>query len=185
MMVALVAIAVGLSLGALSGGSVLGLVEVSLRFEWLVLVLFVVQAISRGRIAGIGASAIGIAVWAFTCLALLAFLSPDVRRPGVWIVGVGIALNMLVVLVNGGMPIILPESAVSSTTVASVAQSMGFYQMAGPGTVLTALGDVIVLGWGGYRALMSCGDVLLAIGVAVFIVDAMANDSVTRARAQA
>lgn len=172
-MIALAAIALGLALGAASGGSVGRLEAVRLRFEVPVLLLFVVQGVARGRITGTSATSFGLLVWVASCVGLLILLVPDWRRAGVWAVAVGMGLNLFVVLINGGMPVALPNHVVVGSAAASVAQSMGFYQLAGPGTVLAAAGDVVALSFGSYRLLLSPGDILLAVGVAVLIVDAM------------
>ncbi len=88
-------------------------------------------------------------------------------------VGVGLALNLLVVLSNGGMPVLLTDPIALSNAGAQISRSLGFYQLAGPGTVLASLGDVVPLGLGAYRVLLSPGDVLLVVGVAALIVSSM------------
>jgi len=171
--IAFAAVTIGLLLGSACGGSVRGLEAVGLRHELPVLILFVVQGVARGRIAGTTASTVGTAVWVCSCIALVVVLAPDWRRPGVWIVCVGMGLNLLVVLVNGGMPILLEGKELVSASVSTISESMGFYQIAGPGTVVAALGDVVLLAVGGYRVLVSCGDILLVVGVSLFVADAM------------
>jgi len=175
-MIALVAIALCLSLGLASGGEMRGLETISLRFELPVLGLFVVQGIARGRIAGTNASSLGFAVWVLSCVVLLVLLAPDWRRAGIWVVAIGLALNLLVVLFNGGMPVYVTTPG-SIGAAASISRSMGFYQLAGPGTALALLGDVIHLGVGGFRAMLSPGDVLLAVGVVAVIISAMIGNA--------
>ena len=51
-----------------------------------------------------------------------------------------------------------------------MAASNGFYELAGSGTVLGWLGDTMPLRVFGLGQILSLGDVLLAVGVAVFIV---------------
>jgi hypothetical protein len=170
-MAALAAIVLGLTLGVASGGEVRNLKHLRIGHEGPVILLFAVQALARGRIAGTSASSIGLSVWVLSCVALLGFLMADWRRPGVWVLCVGMALNLLVVLLNGGMPIAVGERL--GDVAVSVARSASFYQLAGPGTLLTLLGDVVPLGAGAYQVLLSPGDALLAIGVAVFMVDGM------------
>lgn len=174
-MIALAAIVLGLAIGVACGGSIRGLNAVSLRFEWPVLLLFAVQALARGRVAGTRASSLGIVVWVLSCVVLLVFLAPDWLRIGVWVAGMGIALNVFVVLLNGGMPVVLASQTVANETAVSVARGAGFYQLAGPGTLMGVLGDVLSLTIGGYHILVSPGDVLLALGVAVFIVVPMVD----------
>jgi len=177
MMVVSSALAIGLLLGLVCGGSVRNLGGVRLRFEWVVIPLFVVQALARGRLAGASASSLGVSIWLVGTLVLLAFLAPDWRQPGVWVSGVGMALNMLVVLANGGMPVVPPGQVPASQAAASLAQSAGFYHLAGPGTILVTLGDVLPLGMGATTTLLSAGDVLLTLGVAIYILRSMTGSS--------
>ncbi len=172
-MIALYAILLALALGAASGGSIGSLAQVRLRYELPVLVLFGVQAIARGRIAGTSASSFGLIVWMLSCAALIGILGSEWRRPGIWVVCFGLALNLLVVLLNGGMPVGLGVDTAVTAVAPMVARSMSFYQLAGPGTMWGALGDVVPLGRAGYQVLVSPGDALLAIGVAVFIAEGM------------
>lgn len=174
-MIALVAIVLGLALGTIAGGSIRRLETSSLRFEWLVLILFIVQAVARGRIAGAGASSLGIAVWVLGCIGLLGLLAPDWRQPGIWVVCVGVALNIFVVLLNGGMPVVAEGQVMAAEVAGSVVRSMGFYQLAGPGTLMAVLGDVVPLAFGAYRILVSPGDLLLALGITVFMVEVMVH----------
>ena len=131
------------------------------------------QGIARGRIGGTSASLVGLVVWVVSCIILIVLLIPDWRRVGIWVVGVGLALNLLVVLANGGMPVLVTDPIALSKAGAPIARSMGFYQLAGPGTALAPLGDVVPLGLGAYRVLLSPGDVLLVVGVATLIVGSM------------
>jgi len=171
--IALAAIILGLALGAASGGSLRRLQHVKVRHEWLVLAFFAAQAFARGRIAGSTASAFGTTLWALTCVVLLGSLWADWRQPGVWVVCVGLALNLLVVLLNGGMPIALNLETLTGDAAVTIARTLSFYQVAGPETSMAMLGDVVPLSVGAYRVLVSPGDVLLAIGVAVFLANGM------------
>jgi hypothetical protein len=172
-LVAAAAIIIAIACGMACGGSIRGLQEINLRFEVPVLVLFVAQGVARGRLAGTSASAFGLVVWVTSCLLLLVLVAPDWRRPGVWVVGTGLAANLLVVMLNGGMPITVPGWVSMDQAATSIARSVGFYALAGPGTLLAGLGDVVLLAIGSYRILASPGDVLLALGVSALIVDAM------------
>ncbi len=145
-----------------------------MRHESAVLVLFLIQAVARGRMIGTSATPWAFAVWAVCCVALLLLLAPSWRRQGVWVLLIGMALNLAVVLANGGMPLEVPGST-SAIPKSAIASTGGFYLLAGQGTVLASLGDALLVGTRGYRLLLSAGDVLLAIGVSTLIVDAMLN----------
>jgi hypothetical protein len=79
----------------------------------------------------------------------------------------GILLNLDVVLGNFGMPVVLGGLATGASALSAVRQSMGFYAFAHPGTILVCLGDVLPVEMFGQRALVSVGDILLAVGVIV------------------
>lgn len=172
-MIALAAVILGLVLGLVSGGSVRRLESAHIRFEWAALMLFVIQAVARGRVSGAGASTLGMAIWVGSGVVLLAILAPDWRHAGVWLIGLGLGLNLIVVLLNGGMPVVVPSDVTVGSAAQSIAGAAGFYQLAGPGTHAKLLGDVIRLGAAGSRILVSPGDILLLIGLTAFIVDAM------------
>jgi hypothetical protein len=182
--VALAAVALGLALGWASGGATRGLEALKLRFEVPVIALFVVQAVARGRVAGARATSFGLGLWALSCVVLLILLVPDWRRPGIWIAEMGIGINLMVVLVNGAMPVFLPPSAAVASASMSVARSLGFYQLAGPGTVAGMLGDVLQCSFWRFHALVSAGDVLLAVGVTVLIAASMLDSPTTTETAE-
>jgi hypothetical protein len=86
---------------------------------------------------------------------------------------VGLVLNVLVVLLNGGMPVAVPGAVDSGSTAALIRESLGFYQIAGESTIGAELGDSMLLRLSTAKLLLSPGDVVLAVGVAVFVSAAM------------
>lgn len=177
-MLAAVALVGGALLGWLCGGSLRGVEHIQLRFGWLLLLLFVVQGVARGRIAGASATSAGLIVWIVSCVLLVAVLLPNFRTPGVWLAIVGLILNLLVVLLNGGMPVFSATVGSTAEAVSAVAKSSGFYQVAGQATIATLLADVLPLTVGRTRILLSSGDVLLVVGVVSLMVSAMLAPSV-------
>ncbi len=106
---------------AVCAGLVLGLIKAWLRKKpfslpdlsllWLGVLAFVPQAlafylpITRSRIPDDWASAALI----FSQLLLLAFFWANRRKPGFWLFGCGLALNLVVILLNGGWMPTTPE----------------------------------------------------------------------------
>ena len=82
----------------------------------------------------------------------------------------GVLLNVNVVLLNQGMPI---GVAATPAAIAGIAAGGGFYHVAGLTTVAAWAGDVLPLRTMGHTYYLSPGDVLLGVGVAVLIADAM------------
>ncbi len=163
-MLALVAIATGLLLVGLLGGSLRALGEARVRGELMILALFLVQAVARGSAGRVGS--LGLIIWAGCSVALLLLMVVQIRVPGLALAALGIGLNALVVLLNSGMPVVPPPGS-EGQVAAAVSASAGFYHVADARTVLPVLGDVLPAGAG----IASIGDVLLALGVCIFIVD--------------
>ena len=168
------AIGVGLALGWASGGSVQRLAEPSWRWGWLAILLFIAQGVSRGRLLGLaGWPQLGIAVWVCSSLCLVLILLLEWRVPGMILVGIGSLANVEVVLLNGGMPVGLPPlGTYEALHVLSGAQRV-FYHPVAEHTLGSALGDVLPLGAAGSWTMVSAGDVLLIVGVCVWVVGTM------------
>lgn len=170
MMIPLAAVLLGVILGLACGGSIYPLSEVRLRHEWLVLVLFVVQAVARGRALGTGTSA-ALPVWVISSGLLVGVLFLNYRRPGLLVVAAGVLVNLDVVLLNHGMPVFLTAAEQSSVSgpLPLQAATHGFYRELIFGTVAPSMGDVLRLRVMGRVLAVSPGDILLAVGVTICI----------------
>ena len=103
-------------------------------------------------------------------LLLLLVIVANKDRRGMWLAGLGVAMNFVVIGLNGGMPVL--EGAV---VVASGFES-GLNVMADikhvpldEGTRLAFLADVIPLRVAGQGQVLSLGDVFLAVGIGSFL----------------
>jgi hypothetical protein len=177
-MPALFAVLIGVLLGLATGGRLYRLAGVKLRGEWLILTLFVVQAFARGRLLGVfGASQWSLAVWTSASCVLIFTLLLNWRVPGMALGAVGILMNVDVVLVNMGMPVLMDRQAglaeIAAAADASNA-SGGFYRLALQGDIFRWFGDTIPVALGRSVVLMSPGDVVLMVAVAVTIINGMA-----------
>lgn len=168
-MLAAVAIILGLALSFAAGGSMRRLASVQVEGEWLMLTLFLVQAVARQMAGDFGS--LGLLVWAACSVALLLLLIRQVRLRGLGLAALGVGLNALVVLLNSGMPVVVSAGSLAEAR-AAVASSAGFYNLADARTLLPLLGDVLPVGTG----LASLGDLLLAAGVWTFLVDRSLQD---------
>ena len=160
-MLLLAAVFAGLAVGVLSGGK-LGNLS-SLRFRWplFVLAVLVIKEVvlitPLSRVDGIqlvyAASLAALVAWTVWHFDLL---------PGVWLVSIGAALNLVVVVANGGRMPVAPELAGHLVERGHIGQ----YVVMGPGTNLAWLADWIDVP-GPLGGAYSPGDVIVAIGIAV------------------
>jgi hypothetical protein len=174
---ALAAVLIGVLLGYAAGGGIGGLAELKLRYEWPVLALFVIQAVARGRLLGmVGASQLSLAVWVLASSLLVLAMAANWRIPGMALGATGVLMNVDVVLLNAGMPVRLGDSAntMSVAVAAEFAHSTGsFYRVAQQADALKWLGDSMPITMGRSLVLVSPGDIVLVVAVAVVIVHGM------------
>jgi hypothetical protein len=175
-MVLLSAVAVGLAAGLLRAGTAKRrLAEPALLSTWLVAVAFLPQwfaffgPASRFRLPE---SAIPVALITSQVL-LLAFVWINRTQPGFWALGVGLALNLAVIALNGGwMPISLETLARMYPNRAAGAwiegQRLGTTKdmiMAVSDMRLAWLSDRFILpSWFPYQVAFSLGDIFIATG---------------------
>ena len=170
-MIAVAALGLGVFAGAAAGGSFRGLTSVRLRFEAVLLAAFVFQGMARGRLVATSPTRWGMIAWVIASIAMILLLSLNLRRPGIPIAAAGILLNLLVVLANSGMPVSVGHLASASHGIS--VRSAGFYVVANASTLGAAVSDTIPLTMLGQTYLLSVGDILLAVGVAVTIASSM------------
>ena len=161
------AIAFGVALGLAGGGNLSNLAR--LKFRWPLLLVgavalrYVVIFSPLSRVDGAqyvyAASLTVIVLWTIWHLRLL---------PGVWLVTLGAALNLIVVVANGGrMPVDATLAARQLGGILAERGHIGQYAVMGPDTHLGFLGDWVSLG--PLPEAYSPGDVLIAMGIALVI----------------
>lgn len=168
-MTAAVGLGIGVALTTLLGGSLRGLVDVRMRFQASIALLFVLQVFARGRFPLLSEwRGFSVVVWSATCVALLVLLHLNRHLPGIPLISLGLGLNTLVVLLNTGMPVLVPGDAPIE------AASWDFYHLAGDADWPVLLADVLPLpgGW-----LVSLGDVVLVVGTIHLVVEAATSPS--------
>ncbi len=104
---------------------------------------------------------------------LVLFLVANLRRPGLSVAALGLALNTTVIFANGGrMPVRLSawKATGYSTTTLEKHGSYDNNVLGGHHTHLSFLGDVFPMpSWVPFASAFSIGDVLLVVGAAVFV----------------
>jgi hypothetical protein len=158
----LLVLVISIALGALRGGSLRNLSGMRVKFWWLLPVGFVLLAVATFVPADQHELAVILILVSY--LPLLAFVLLNRKLNGMWIAGIGILMNFTVIVVNGGMPVLAEAAQIASG-------SSGSLSLGAKHVLLTAdtsfpfLADVIPLP----GAVLSLGDVFLAIGIGVFL----------------
>lgn len=176
MLLAVVALAVAVGLGYATGGDLRRLGRLPLRRTGLVWAAGAVQL--AGSLLGGPAYQAGLAGSA----ALVAvFLQRNRGLRGTGLLALGLLANALVVGVNGAMPVSLAaagRAGVSTQDILTGADAR--HVVAGPGTRLRWLGDVVPVPWPVHPEAASPGDVLLSAGLAQLVVVGMRRGAAGR-----
>jgi len=174
MILVLIVIGVAIVVGLAAGGSLRRFERVNVHWWGVALAGLLLQGVSlSGRLS---APLDSIALLGSYGL-LLAFALVNRRLPAVWLVVAGLALNVLVIAINDGMPV----SASALETAGSGAESLlgagtGKHHVMHDGDSLTPLADVIGIP-APVGAVISIGDVLLYAGIAILVVAIMLGRS--------
>ncbi len=168
-------ILVGLLLGLLVGGRLGNLASIQLRWTWLLLLAVVVRLGTEGLLnAGVDiVETLRVPLLAAGFGLLLAALWVNRTYPGMSVAFVGILLNGIVILVNGGfMPIWSVSLAAAGFSPQDVTSALHVIIEGDGATFLTRaliIGDVIPIPLPIVQNVASLGDVLLSIGLAFFL----------------
>lgn len=191
-MILLAALALAMLTAWARGGRLGALAETGLRHGWLAMLGFGLQLgiIYRPATAppepwsGLALLLIG------SYLMLCIFAGLNWKRPGIPLMAVGLALNLAVMVVNGGYMPVTPEAleranlshlAGAATSGSRVAMSKDVL-LSREATRLWLLSDILVFG-PPLRTAFSVGDLLLAAGAFVFFHSAMRSSTKPGARA--
>jgi MFS transporter, DHA3 family, macrolide efflux protein len=169
----LIAMLVGVGAGLLAGGRIANLLSLRLRFGILIVAAIVLRFGTQSLLAAgvdvVDQLRVPLLGLAFGLLVVTLWLNRS--QPGMLIAMVGVALNALAILLNGGwMPVYLPALAVAGIEPSELSPTfhvalpetldLEFLLRGGP------IGDVLPLPLPLLANVISVGDVLLAAGVA-------------------
>lgn len=171
MSIAVILLVVGVLAGLARGGRFENLGKLRFRWPWLVFLGLVLQ-ISAELFAGfvfpnLRDDGRGLAILLSSYVLLIGFVIANRRVAGMLLIGAGLALNLLVIGVNDGMPVSVPAAEVAGFDPEGYLERAVKHRRMGPGTRLKFLGDIIPVPV--LRNAVSIGDVVLGIGIFVMV----------------
>lgn len=174
MLLVLIVIGLAVCVGFAAGGSLRPFERFRVHWWGVALVGLALQGIpfTSGVSRPIGVAAL---LGSYVLLGSFAFVNR--RLPAVWLVMVGLALNFVVIGVNDGMPVSAGALEVAGASAEGLASEGTLkHHLMGPGDILTPLGDVIGIP-PPIGVVISIGDVILYVGIAVLVVVVMLGRS--------
>ncbi len=166
-----IVIFLALAIAVLRGGRLVNLGDIELRAWWL---LFIALGLQLGtgflpqrewsEWAGLT-----MVLFSFGLLMILVMLNRS--KPGMWIAGIGVLMNFVVIAANGGMPVLAGAAEVASGFTVSDPDLSGTFKhvLLDESSRLTFFADVIPLRLVGIGEVISLGDIFLALGLGVFL----------------
>ncbi len=163
-------LAISLFIALARGGRIANLAEIELRLWWLLIVGFLIQAAAGFFPSSDLVRAGGPWILVASYIPIVIAVTANREKPGMWLAGVGILMNLSVIIANQGMPV-LGESitAASDFTLNNPVIADFKHVPFDEDTLLGFLSDVIPLRIFGQGHVISLGDVLLAIGLGRFL----------------
>lgn len=161
-------------LGLVTRGKLSNFAQLKFRWPWLIVAVVLVRyAVLLPPLDRFEAARF---IYVLALAGIVAWTLWQVDRvPGIWLVSIGAAVNLLVIAVNGFRMPVAPEFASHLATAGSFAQ----YTVMTSGTTLNLLGDWIKLSPS--PEVYSIGDVLVAFGLAIVVFLSIRNPRSYRA----
>lgn len=150
-----------------------------LRIHWWALAIggLALQTVPVGSIGSVRSSVVGAAALIASYVLLLWFLAVNRWIPAVRIMALGLLLNLLVVSLNGGMPVTARAVQLAGGSPEIVGQTeTAKHHLAAEDDLLVFLGDVIPVPRP-VGIVLSIGDLLLYAGMAWFVIQVMRGRS--------
>lgn len=160
-----------LAIAVLRGGRLVNLGDIELRAWWLLFVALGLQIGTRWLPDESWSEWVGIGMVLVSFGLLMIMVLLNRSKPGMWIAGLGVLANFIVIAANGGMPVLTGAAEVASGfTVTDIDLSSTFKHVPlDENSRLTFFADVIPLRFIGIGEVISLGDVFLALGLGVFL----------------
>jgi hypothetical protein len=166
-----IVIFLALAIAVLRGGRLVNLGDIELKAWWLLFLALGLQAGTRLLPDESWSEWAGVAMVLFSYILLMILVALNRTAPGMWIVGLGVLMNFVVIAANGGMPVLAGAAEVASGFTVTDPDLSGTFKHVplDESSHLTFFADVIPLRFAGIGEVISLGDVFLALGLGVFL----------------
>jgi hypothetical protein len=160
-----------LAIAVLRGGRLVNLGEIELRAWWLLFLALAMQVSTRFLPDDREWEWVGVTMVLVSFALLMVLVILNRSKPGMWLAGLGVLMNFLVISVNGGMPVLAGAAEVASGFTLSQPDLTGSFKhiLLDDSSRLTFFADVIPLRLIGIGEVISLGDIFLAMGLGVFL----------------
>ncbi|MGH8927294.1 MAG: DUF5317 domain-containing protein [Acidimicrobiia bacterium] len=158
-----------MAIAILRGGRMVNLGDIHLNQWWLLPLGFILQIAAIFIPASSAGWAVGMILVSYVLLLILVMINRD--RPGLWLAGIGVLMNFVVIALNGGMPVLAEAAEVASGFAPGqpvIAESFK-HVVLDQTSRLVFLADVIPIRIANYGQVLSLGDVFLAVGLGRFV----------------
>lgn len=145
--------------------------DIELRAWWFLFVAFALQSGTRWLPDAGWSETAGLTMVLVSFGLLMLLVALNTKRPGMWLVGVGVLMNFTVITANGGMPVLAGAAEVASgfaVTEPDLSDSFKHVPL-DESSRLAFFADVIPLRLVGIGEVISVGDIFLALGLGVFV----------------
>jgi len=165
MLFLVIVLAVSVVVSLFRGGKLANIPDIHARGWWLLILGFGLQMV--GNLLAEDQHSLAVTLVLISYAPLLAVAMLNRNSPGMWIAGVGVLMNFIVIAANSGMPV-LPEAVeLAGGDASSIGAMSAKHVLLDSSSHFPFLADIIPLP----GSVISLGDVFFAIGMGVFIED--------------
>jgi hypothetical protein len=167
----LYAVVIGLAVGLLGGGKLAAIADIRFRWAPLVMIGFLGQVLLFSDAVAARVGDLGPVLYVASTLLVVVAVVRNLAIPGLPLVALGAASNLVAIVANGGF---MPASPAALAALGKDVPTIYSNSAVVAQPALFPLTDVFALPmWLPFHNIFSVGDVILAVGVALVIATAM------------
>lgn len=166
-----IVIFLALAISVLRGGRLVNLADIELHAWWLLFIALGLQTGTRFLPDDRWSEWVGLTMVLLSFALLMIMVVLNRTKPGMWLAGLGVLMNFVVIAVNGGMPVLAGAAEVASGFTVDNPDLSGTFKhvLLDETSRLTFFADVIPLRLMGIGEVISIGDIFLALGLGAFL----------------